>query len=218
MPEIAPSSSLKYARAAGFIAIFGALIGCLGDTLLLYHPSGFYLDTDYASLAEIGSRRLLWGHYLGILAIPLEAGGIYLIYLALQKSGQKLALGAGILGLYLMFCGVAYHGTIYPMADAFERGPEAVGAMKVFGEPLGMAFAGVFMLLMLGMAVMILQGKTHLKRWTVLASPIVTYPIWTVLAFAIPSVGNFLMPMGFNLSMAIFFGAMMISGRVQREV
>lgn len=209
MPDASPLLT-KMARLAGWIAIVGALISCVGDTLLLYHPNGGYLDGDYAFLAEIGPQRQIWGHYLGILCIPLEAGGIYLIFLVLQKAGPKLARGAGIIGLYLMFCGVAYHGTVYPLADAVRTGPEAVEAIKWFSEPLGLIFAGAFMLLMLGLAVMIVQGKTHLSRWTALASPIVTYPVWTLLMFVIPPVGNFLSPMGFNLSMAIFFGVMLL--------
>lgn len=213
MPEPSHPLQSKSAQAAGWIAIIGALISCVGDTLLLYHPHGGYLDGDYAFLAEIGYQRQIWGHYLGILCIPLEAGGIYLIYLALQKTSRKLALGAGLTGLYLMFCGVAYHGTVYPLADAVRTGPDAVEAIKWFSEPLGLMFAGTFMLLMLFLAVMILQGKTHLSRWTALASPVVTYPVWTLLMFVVPPVGNFLSPMGFNLSMAVFFAAILVDAR-----
>ena len=65
------------------------------------------------------------GHYLGLFAIPLEAAGLFLVYRALLPAGKRLALGAALAGLYLIYPGVAYHGTVYPLSDAVRRSPHS---------------------------------------------------------------------------------------------
>jgi hypothetical protein len=85
---------LKWIRIAGIVAIGGALVGMMGDYCLLYSPQGGYLDGDYGFLEGISMNRVLWGHYLGVLAIPFEAAGLYLIWLGLLPLGRKIAFGA----------------------------------------------------------------------------------------------------------------------------
>ncbi len=200
---------LKWIRIAGIVAIGGALVGMVGDYCLLYSPQGGYLDGDYGFLEGISMNRVLWGHYLGVLAIPFEAAGLYLIWLGLLPLGRKIAFGAPFVGLYLMFCGVAYHGGIYPMADAVAVGQGKMELYRPFNEPLGLIFAGSFFVLIAALTVTILRGKTAFPKSTALASPILSYGLVTLLMFVWPQVGNFLAPMGFNLSMAIFFGVLL---------
>jgi hypothetical protein len=190
---------------AGIVAIMGALVGMVGDICLLYTPNGGYLDGDYQFLKHIPNTRLLWGHYLGILAIPFEAAGIYLVALALRPLGKRISLAAALLGIYLIFPGIAYHASIYPMADAVRAGGNWVEAFRPFNEPLGLVFAAAFLLLMVPVTIWIARGKTLLPPWVALTAPLGTYLLWTSLIWAWPLAGNFLAPMGFNLSMAIFF-------------
>lgn len=198
--------SLKWARIAGFVAVMGALIGMVGDYCLLYAPAGGYLDGDYAFLHDIPNARLLWGHYLGILAIPLEGAGLYLVWLGLQPMGRRIALGSVCAGLYIMFVGVAYHGGVYPLADAVRMGDGQMEAFRPFNEPLGLGFAAVFFVLVALLTVAILRKKTAFPTWYAVFSPLFSYLLVTSLIFVAPPVGNFLAPMGFNLSMALFLG------------
>ncbi|MEM0997790.1 MAG: DUF6796 family protein [Bacteroidota bacterium] len=204
--------AIRRARWAGMAALLGALVSMVADTLLLYNPEGGYFAGDYAFLADFSRERLLWGHYLGILALPLHAAGIYLIYLILQPAGRKIALGAAVLGIYLVFPGVAYHANVYPLALAGRFGPGAVAEMVPFSEPLGLLFAGSFLLLMAGLTVLIFRGKTLLPRWVGFLTPALTYPVWALLIAVAPPLGHLLAPMGFNLSMAIFFAVLLGTG------
>lgn len=199
---------LRWARFAGIVAVLGAVTGMCGDYCLLYAPGGGYMDGDYAFLRDIPNSRLIWGHYLGILGIPLEAAGFYLVWLSLLPLGRRTAMGAVIAGLYIMFSGVAYHGTVYPLADAVRQGGGQMEAFRPFNEPLGLAFAGVFFLLVIVMSWWILRGKTALPRWMAGVTPVVSYTVVMGLYLVLPGVGNLLAPMGFNLGMGLFFGVM----------
>ena len=210
MADFAPDARLRWARIAGAVAVLGAVIGMCGDYCLLYSPQGGYMDGDYAFLRDIPNSRLIWGHYLGILGIPLEAAGLYLVWLTLLPMGRRVAMGAVIAGLYVMFSGVAYHGGVYPLADAVRMGAGQMEAFRPFNEPLGLAFAVVFFLLVLVYGYWVVRGKTALPRWFAALTPLVSYGLVMALYGLVPSIGNVLAPMGFNLGMGLFFGTMAV--------
>jgi hypothetical protein len=208
-----PKELQRWLRIAGFVAVLGACVGMVGDYCLLYTPGGGYMDGDYAFMRDIPNARLIWGHYLGILAIPLEAAGLFIVWVSLQPMGKKAALGSVLAGLYILFCGVAYHGGVYPLADAVRMGGGQMEAFRPFNEPLGLAFAAAFFILVAIYTVVIVRGKTALPRGMAALSPIVSYTLVMAMYKGWPLVGNFLAPMGFNLSMAIFFGAAAFHGK-----
>lgn len=208
--------SPRLVRLAGWTAIAAALVGMAADLCLLYAPRGGYGEGDYRFMAGTSERRLLWGHYLGVLAIPWQAAGLVLIYGGLRPVGRLVSTGAVVLGVYVTFIGVAYHAALYPMAGAARRGGDAVERLRPFHEPLGLGFAALFLLLMGLLAVLILRGGTRFPRWLVLVSPLLTYPVSIAAYLTVPAVGNYLAPMGFNLSMAIFYAAIVASGCLTR--
>jgi hypothetical protein len=220
---------LKWARIAGCVAILGALIGMVGDYCLLYSPEGGYMDGDYAFMRGISNTRLLWGHYLGILAIPLEAAGLYLIWLGLLPQGRRLAFAAVCAGMYLLFLGVSYHATVFPFGDAVrwepwnagrsqlngagEGTPLSLEAWRPFNEPLGLGFAAAFFALVLVFTVAMARGKTAYPRWVAGLSPLFVYGGVLIIFLLYPTIGNLLAPLGFNLSMAVFYGALTLTAR-----
>ena len=207
----ANSKEIQWLKIAGITAVLAALIGMAGDICLLYAPNGGYENGDFEFLRAIPNSRLIWGHYLGLFAIPFEAAGLFLVWKALLPLGKKAAWFATIFGFYLMFLGVAYHGTVYPLADAVRDNPSQVAAFKVFSEPLGLIFAMAFLLGVAAFTVLILRGKTMLPKWMAAFSPLLTYPIWVLMYLLLPNIGNLVVPTGFNLSMAIFFGMMALN-------
>jgi hypothetical protein len=208
MPTLPPPKRFEQIRFAGLIAVLGACIGMTGDLFLLYSPDGGYEAGDFEFLRGIDNGKLLIGHYLGILGIPLEVAGIWVIGKALEKMGRKTANLAMGLGLYLMFLGVAYHGTVYPLGNAVRAGDGSLEIFRPFSEPLGLVFALLFFLGILALTIAIFRGKTYLPRSYGLASPLVSYPLCLLAYVLLPALGNFLAPMGFNLSMAIFIGVL----------
>ncbi|MEM7036026.1 MAG: DUF6796 family protein [Bacteroidota bacterium] len=217
MTDPFPTPPYAWIRTAGIVAALGAFIAAVGDYLLLYSPDGGYLVGDYQFLAEIPNSRLLWGHYLGILGIPFQVAGVYLFYLGLKPLGPRISYPTLFLGVLVIFPGVVYHGGIYPLAEAVRTGPEWVELFRPFNEPLALGFVSVFFILIICLNVLILRGGTRFPKWLVLLSPIVTYAFWMLLYFVVPAVGNVLAPMGFNLSMGIFFVAILASGCLKDE-
>ena len=188
----------------GGAALLGAVLGMVADYCLLYSPNGGYLKGDYLFLRDIPLERMLWGHYLGILAIPLEAAGIYLIYELLLPVGRRFALVMGLVGLYLLFLGVSYHASVYAMGGAVQLAPELVEVYRPFNEPLGLGFVVGFLGLMVPLGWCVGTGRTRLGRWWWLASPGVTYLVWMGMVLA--GVGDLVGVMGFNLSLGVWVG------------
>lgn len=211
MPDSPPNARLI--QLAGWVAILGSLMGATGDILLLYAPGGGYEVGDYAFLEGISRSRTLWGHYLGVLGIPLQAAGIYLIYLGLKPIGIWTARIVSLIGVYFLFPGVAYHGSVFPFSEAVRSGQD-FAPYQAYSEPLAAAFVVAFFLLMLGLTVLILMRKTKFPAITAMFSPAVTYLLWIGLYVAVPAVGTILLPAGFNLGMGIFFAALLYRRKV----
>ena len=199
------SPQLVWARRLTWLAVFGAALGAIGDTLLLYVPTGFYEDPEMAFMASIGGDRLLAGHLLGVLAIPLQAGGLWLVWHALRPAGLKLANWAVVTGVYVVAIGTATHALFYPAAEAARIGPEKVAEVKSFLDPVAGLFVLGFFVLFGIVVILILRGKTPLPKWTALVTPISFYLVSILFYIAIPLVGNFLIPAAFNLGMMVFF-------------
>ena len=201
----------------GIIGMTAALLGCLADVLLLFVPNGGYENWDYRFFHQISSKRLLWGHYLGVLLIPFELAGLYVVGYGLQPAGKKwlYALGAAI--LYVMIIGVAYHGMLALYASALHLGTgvldaaiaqqigEGVKQMSAFFEPLGFLMFLVFAPLSLCFFYLVWAKKTHFPRWVALVNPLIVYAVITLIYLLFPTWGAALMVAGFNLSLLLLF-------------
>src|SRR3970040_1082669 len=104
-------------RLAGLIAILGALVYAVGDTLLLAAKANL---ADYPKLEPhrkllsglermvvIPPRRLMWGGLLGVFATLAMLVGFWLVYQGLASAGVGLALppvvlfaGASVVGAF----------------------------------------------------------------------------------------------------------------------
>lgn len=199
-------SEHKILRISILVAVLAGLIGCVADTLLLYSPTGGYLDGSYEFLRGISEERMLWGHYLGIVAIPFEAAGLFLMYKALAPKSAFFAGSAVVLGIFIFIPGLVYHGSVFAIWEAVNTNDQAAfETMKKFNEPLGLGFAAGFFLLFASFTGLVLTGKTLFKKWVALFTPPVSYAICLLCYLLVPAIGNYLAPMGFNLSMAIFY-------------
>lgn len=209
----------KTLRWCALVAVVAAALGTVADTFLLYNPFGGYFAGDYQFLATKSHAEMLIGHYLGIFAIPFEAAGLVLIFQGMLLMGRKMAWASVIAGLLVFMPGVTYHASVFPLWQAVNSGNASDLEMyKSFSEPLAVVFVGAFFLLMLGFAISVLAGKTAFPKWVVVFSPLVVYGLIFLLSFLLPSAGNFLLPMGFNLSMGIFYLALFAGLRGKGEL
>lgn len=196
--------------------MFGALLGAVGDVLLLYSPEGNYEAGDYLFLADIHPHRLLIGAYLGILFIPLEAFGLAVIYEKLKPAIEHKAWLFTIAIFFTLFPGIAYHATcaytgIYLSiaqdlpADQSAYLFEQFNFIKLLFEPLGAFLAIGFFILSFLYSYLVLKKETKLEKWKAYFNPGLVYLLFILIYICFPILGNILAPAGFNLSMLIFF-------------
>lgn len=196
-----------WGRAGAWLALLGAALGVVADELLLYSPSGGYEDPELGFMALISQERLFFGALLGVLAIPLEGLGLALVYRGLKKAGKGLAIVGVALGLYIVAVGTATHACFFYVGFLAEKGMlhEALDLLT----PVAGAFVAGFFVLFLGLAGLIGAGKTHFPKWFALATPLTVYFLCLLAYLLIPSVGNVLLPAGFNLGMCCFFALLL---------
>ena len=206
------TQDLSWARRLTWLAVFGAALGAVGDTLLLYVPTGGYEDPNMAFMASIEGDRLLAGHLLGILGIPLHAGGLWLVWHVLQPAGRKMANLAVALGVYVVAIGTAVHALFFPIAEAARTSPEAVAAAKAFLDPIAGLFVLGFFSLFVVVIILILRGKTTLPKWAAWGTPISIYLLSVLMYLLVPAIGNVMLPAGFNLGMMFFFLLLLFVG------
>jgi len=187
--------------------ILGAALGMVADICLLYHPGGFYTDPAYQFLTDISYLRLLAGHYIGILAIPLELVGFYALYYHGFKNQQQ-SLVWFFVSAFILIVGVAYHATIGVIATVLREDPDVshyFSSLKLFFKPLGILLMAGFLLLSMMMFYYIYSHKTIWPRNYAWVNPLLLYLFWIFIYFVFPPLGFVLVVSGFNLSILLFF-------------
>lgn len=198
------------------IAMGAALLGALADVLLLYNPQGGYEAGNYLFLQDIGSQRLLWGHYIGILIIPLEALGLWFIYEGIKPAGKNIGLAVLVIGVYVIFPGVAYHTTVIFTAhflklkqelpeESSAHLQELIPLWKSFSEPLAAVLFTGFAVASLLLVWVLVQKRTDFAKWLAWWNPLTFYAVFLILYLVLPAVGTLLVPAGFNLAFFLFF-------------
>lgn len=209
---------LEQVRKYGlYIAMVAALIGAIGDVLLLYHPDGNYEAGDYLFLADIAPNKLLLGAYLGILFIPFVAFGLFVVYEKLKPAIYKNTWIFVLAIFFTLFPGIAYHATcaytgIY-LRMALDLPPEQSAYLlenfdflKLLFEPLGLLLGLGFAVLSVLYTYLVLKKDTSIPRWKAYFNPAIFYLCFLAIYIFFPLLGNILVPAAFNLSLFLFFG------------
>lgn len=207
------SEHLGKLKMLGMVGVMAALIGCIGDLLLLYAPDGGYEKMDYQFFDRISDWRLQLGHYLGVLFIPFELLGFLLVYYALRPAKSKLVLPIIASTVYVMIIGVAYHGMVglggmvMHYQAQVQSDPASFTAFfdnfKLFFEPLGFVLFLVFLFISLGLFYIIRYDNTLYPRWVAFFNPLFTYIVIVLIYLLFPGIGSALMVTGFNLSILV---------------
>jgi len=178
-------------RGACVIAAVAASAASVGDVLLLWFANGG--RADLPMLPPLSERGLLVGHYLGVLAIPLYAGGYWGLAASIREADPKAARLVFLLGALASAWGAAVHG-ITGIAEHLERAAgvpprdpiaffEAHGAFLI---PLWIALAALIAIGSFVFARAVATGRTELPTWMALANPLVLTIAAIVLALPTP--------------------------------
>ena len=198
-----------------------AIAGCLGtyaaDLLLLAAPlSGSeYFAVYQGTMVGASHTRLLWGNTLGVVFLPLQLFGLWVVYRALACAHPWLARLASLGLAFAVVAGLAYHVTFAFVGTGLQvhqrLGNEVTAAMVARFKEYNVAlyrFAQVSLSVgSLAFAALLLWRRTALPRWVALCSPLALLLLVRALAALIPApVGGFVAPGYFNLTMLLFFG------------
>jgi len=193
------------------IGILGAAIGCLADVLLLYTSNGGYETGDYRFLLDVGFIRLILGHYLGILFIPLEVAGFWVIYQLILPIQKRLANVIWYTAVYVAFLGVTYHATIGMVGsylhryDSTGQAQELLQQWKWFYDPLAAILFVGFMIISSILFYIFYFKQNQWPKWMAFLNPFILYLLFGILYLIWPAGGGLLLVAGFNLSILINF-------------
>ncbi|MDP4078303.1 DUF6796 family protein [Acidovorax sp. A1169] len=233
MATFAPvhSASSSTHRLTGCIGILGALLLFAGDMLLLGH---FGSATDFRAgmLETIRSAppaRLLAGGLLGPVAGALLVAGFWQVCQRVQEPKGRAA--RAMLGLFVLFAvGMA---AIHSVWAVFELVIQSCGSADSTAtaacQALAASVQGYMRLSLLALAVpgaiasvilavLVLRGRTHLPRWTVLANPLLLVAVLLPAFAAAPApIGAVLLGGSASILLLVFFAVAQgsIWGRVQ---
>ncbi len=206
-----------FIRFTGLAGLAVGLIMTVSDILLLYAPGGGFNSPGYAWMPGVPFSRMLAGHFLGVFALPLYLIGFLHLYAALKPAGFWRSAGPVGLMAYGTMIGLFYHGSIaYPslmVQAASSAAPEVrtaltdlVARSRIFSWP---AQAVLFAAMAAGsvwFALSVLSGKTLYPRWFAAVNPVLLLLLVAGLGLALPAVGQYLLPAGQSVSMAVYFG------------
>jgi hypothetical protein len=195
------------------LALLGAALGVVADICLLHSASAVYENMDYRFLLDISPNSLLWGHYLGIFAIPLEGLGLWLLIQGLWAEKWLLKGVLMFFVAWILLIGVVYHAAITWLA-AWLREGHSIELVRHFFEPLGTALAVLFLGLAVPFSVLVWRKKSLYTRALLWGNPLFLYPICILLYIFWPAIGRYTAVAGFNLSIFLLFIAL----RFQKSV
>ncbi len=207
------TDSLPMARGEplwmGVVAACAAVGLSLADMALLYSPAGGYADAGYGFLADVPRWRLLVGHYLGLLLLPLYLPGYWLVYRGLRRAGQRRA--AAVLGLAgsMVVLGAGFHALVAPMTVAVRQ-PDAaalVAAARPFTEPLHLLVNLLLAAASLLFAFAVAGGRSRFPRWLAAANPLLVGLVLVLPYLLAPRslLALLALPASFNLAHLVFF-------------
>lgn len=219
----------------GILAIVGSLLYAIGDILLLAPAVGttrqsreLVIDTDavpqlrrrvflFNVLNQLGTRRLMLGALVGVLATPLVLVGMWMMYQGLQPAGVWLALPPVLLFGYAMIIGAYVHGSFYHLGEtvhalaavqASDRLPilHGLGRQQTSVTVVYAVLLVCFLLASAWLAVSIGFGATLFPRWMAFVNPVTLTLLWFGLRRLLPKrVHEITQGAGFNIASIAFF-------------
>lgn len=201
-------------RLTGLAGLAGALMFFAGDMLFTgyFGPGAGFAEGMRATIQHASVERLFIGGLLGPAAACLCIVGFWHVY----RNVRPEAIVAGrvmlVMFFVLMVAGSAVHTlwTAKGLAIRFCTGPDpacvnlasSIKSYWLLAYNLDSIPGYIGALLLAGLVVL---GKTHYPRWTVLANPAVLFLV-SPLATRLPSpIGAILVGGSANLSIAVFF-------------
>ncbi|MCB9777624.1 MAG: hypothetical protein H6742_03590 [Alphaproteobacteria bacterium] len=201
---------LRDARSACLLGVVGALLMAVGDLLMLGVPLDgvAYAAAGLELMAELPVQRIVIGGTVAPVGALLQGLAAAACLRLLPDTALRPVVTFGLLGLAAV-AGCVHLSFAY-MGVLVHAGPEVApvwpavllleAVLLVLGAAAGLPAA-------IGLAVAVGTGRSPLPRAAVLATPLSTIPILSLLGLLLPApVGGPLLGAAFNLGMALWWG------------
>ncbi len=196
-------------RLFGVVSIVVALLAVAGDEILQYSPQG------YASLTlfyDLPLWRMLIGHVLGVLFIPLCLSGYWCVCRALRLSGVKGARTMFWLIAYGLVMGAVSHDSVSAVIELKREGsgPGLTPIMNYLQNYVNIP-GGIFLLCYLAISAWyfaaVISGRTLYPRWMAFVNPFLLSLLIALLHLGnvFPVAMNVLWPAWLSVAHVVFF-------------
>ncbi|MDR1115798.1 MAG: hypothetical protein LBL33_06595 [Tannerella sp.] len=173
---------------AAFLIIIADIAGGIGE----------YNGVFWEQFAGMTPVRLLLSSHMAIYVFPFITFGIITIYKVLEPSGKIISATFGFCLWYLTYLMTAAHAG-YPYISYLTDYNQLIGNPQInevldkFSHNIGLHLIILYVLAFiasLGIFVLIIAGKTMLKRWMSLCNPIVTIALSVIVGMVSPVLGK----------------------------
>jgi len=199
----------------GIIGMFAAILGGLGDLLMLYNAEGGYEKQDYMFLMPISTWRVIIGYYLGIIFIPLQLIGFGLVYHAIRPVGRKITWPTIFMVVYILIIGVVYHAMLGGLSQFMHLKKQTFIDAELFQltlnhyrmilEPISVVLYFSFIVAGMVLGYLIQTGKTAYPKWANLFNPLLMHLLFLGVYLVNKPIGSALLITGLNFSLFILF-------------
>lgn len=209
---------------AGAAGLLGALLAGVAEFAMQFNPAGGYEAANYLFFLDISPARLLFGHFLAVLAAPLYVLGYWHVGQAFSRGGSKAAgRFVTLVGGYSFVVANAWiGGRIYLAsvvhAAAQTSDPETAAELqrlltmfRSYNEPLVNVLRAAMLVISIVWVVQVFRRHTVYPRWMTYTNPIVILTVIFALYWAIPPIGVWLLPAAMNVTHIIVFGLSLVA-------
>jgi hypothetical protein len=203
-------------KLTGLIGLTGSFLVGIGEFLLHYNFLG-YEGANYVYLAPIKEWRIITGHFLSVLFVPLYIIGYWHFYLAIKPGSPKSALAILIAGIYAFVIGgmwIASRGMLAFMAKSLADGNAILSLLEKYNllmETLVQILRLIVILISILFVVAILKKETLYPMWMAWFNPALVLSVVFFLFYFFPSIGNVIAPTALNVTHIAVFAASLLA-------
>ncbi|PPK93969.1 hypothetical protein LY01_02191 [Nonlabens xylanidelens] len=203
----------KTAQILGFLGILASILVGAGEYLLHYSPQIMGESENYNFFSYVPLSNLSLGHTLAMIGLPFYFAGYFHIYYML-KTGNKLLAQLVLATGFIAFAigGVwigsrASIGNIVHLQDSINPTDykNLIDHYTAHMEVLVQVLRIVIALLSILFIIAILKGSTQYKKWMAILNPITILIALVLIGFALPSIGQHIIPILMNVTHFILF-------------
>lgn len=193
--------SSKNKNIALGIALIASLLACISDIILLYVPNYDYFSGSYDFYRHLSPSRMILGHYLGIVCIPMQLLAVPWVSSKISIENKKEQLIISLLLFYTVLMGCIYHAScalIGAEIDVLEN------QYSILFEPIAVLFIIGLAIISIMISIKIFKGSTEFRKSLGLLNPICI----AIIIYFIDYITSFNMAWAtvaaFNLSILLF--------------